>query len=256
MKTVDLNSDLGESFGMWQMGNDAAMIDVATSVNVACGFHGGDYDVMRTTVELAKARGVSIGAHPGYRDIHGFGRRPFYGMSAREIENLVAYQIGALQGVAALSNYKVTHVKAHGALSNVACEDDTTARGIAAGIKAVDPNLVFVVLANSKLVQAGEAANLPMAHEVFADRAYEDNGNLVSRKKPGSVLHDPKQIAERVVRMVQDGAVVSVTGKVIKMRTDTICIHGDTPGAVDIARGVRQALKDAGIEVTPFKKAS
>jgi len=121
MKTVDLNSDLGESFGMWQMGNDAAMIDVATSVNVACGFHGGDYDVMRTTVELAKARGVSIGAHPGYRDIHGFGRRPFYGMSAREIENLVAYQIGALQGVAALSNYKVTHVKAHGALSNVAC---------------------------------------------------------------------------------------------------------------------------------------
>ena len=255
MKTVDLNSDLGESFGMWQMGNDAAMIDVATSVNVACGFHGGDYDVMRKTVELAKARGVSVGAHPGYRDIHGFGRRPFYGMSAREIENLVAYQIGALQGVAALAGYKVTHVKAHGALSNVACEDDTTARGIAAGIKAVDPSLVFVVLANSKLVQAGEAANLPMAHEVFADRAYEDDGNLVSRKKAGSVLHDPKQIAERVVRMVQDGAVVSVTGKVIKMRTDTICIHGDTPGAVDIARGVRQALKDAGIEVAPFKRA-
>ena len=122
------------------------------------------------------------------------------------------------------------------------------------GIKAVDPNLVFVVLANSKLVQAGEAANLPMAHEVFADRAYEDNGNLVSRKKPGSVLHDPKQIAERVVRMVQDGVVVSVTGKVIKMRTDTICIHGDTPGAVDIARGVRQALKGGGIEVEPFKR--
>jgi UPF0271 protein len=254
MKTVDLNSDLGESFGMWQMGNDAAMIDVATSVNVACGFHGGDYDVMRKTVEMAKARGVSVGAHPGYRDIHGFGRRPFYGMPAREIENLVAYQIGALQGVAALVGHKVTHVKAHGALSNVACEEDSTARAIAAGIKAVDPNLVFVVLANSKLVQAGEAANLPMAHEIFADRAYEDDGNLVSRKKPGSVLHDPKQVAERVVRMVQDGAVVSVTGKVIKMRTDTICIHGDTPGAVDIARGVRQALKDAGIDVAPFKR--
>ena len=253
MKTVDLNSDLGESFGVWQMGNDAAMIDVASSVNVACGFHGGDYDVMRKTVELAKARGVSVGAHPGYRDIHGFGRRSFYGMSASEIENLVAYQIGALQGVAALVGYKVTHVKAHGALSNVACEEETTARAIASAIKAVDPNLVFVVLANSKLVNAGEAANLPMAHEVFADRAYEDNGNLVSRKKPGSVLHDPKQIADRVVRMVQDGAVVSVTGKVIKMRTDTICIHGDTPGAVDIARGVRQALKDAGIEVAPFK---
>ena len=230
------------------------MIDVATSVNVACGFHGGDYDTMRKTVELAKARGVSVGAHPGYRDIHGFGRRPFYGMSAREIENLVAYQIGALQGVAALAGYKVTHVKAHGALSNVACEDDATARAIAAGIKAVDPSLVFVVLANSKLVAAGEAANLPMAHEIFADRAYEDDGNLVSRKKAGSVLHDPRQIAERVVRMVQDGAAVSVTGKVMKMRTDTVCIHGDTPGAVEIARGVRQALKDAGIEVAPFKR--
>jgi UPF0271 protein len=254
MKTVDLNSDLGESFGVWQMGNDAAMIDVATSVNVACGLHGGDYDTMRKTMELAKARGVSVGAHPGYRDIHGFGRRPFYGMSASEIENLVAYQIGALQAIAALVGYKVTHVKAHGALSNVACEEESTARAIASAIKAVDPNLVFVVLANSKLVQAGETANLPMAHEIFADRAYEDDGNLVSRKKPGSVLHDPKKIAERVVRMVQDGAVVSVTGKVIKMRTDTICIHGDTPGAVDIARGVRQALKDAGIEVAPFKR--
>jgi UPF0271 protein len=254
MKTVDLNSDLGESFGVWQMGNDAAMIDVATSVNVACGFHGGDYDTMRKTVELAKARGVSIGAHPGYSDIHGFGRRPFYGMSAREIENLVAYQIGALQGVAALAGYKVTHVKAHGALSNVACEDDATAHAIAAGIKAVDPDLVFVVLANSRLVAAGEAANLPMAHEIFADRAYEDDGNLVSRKKPGSVLHDPRQIAERVVRMVQDGAVVSISGKVMKMRADTVCIHGDTPGAVEIARGVRQALKDAGIEVAPFKR--
>ena len=175
-------------------------------------------------------------------------------MKASEIENLVAYQIGALQAIATAAGHKVTHVKAHGALSNVACEDDTTAKAIASAIKAVDPNLVFVVLANSKLVQAGEAANLPMVHEVFADRAYEDDGSLVSRRKPGAVLHDAKEIAERVVRMVQDGAVVSVTGKVIKMRTDTVCIHGDTPGAVDIARGVRQALKDAGIEVAPFKR--
>src|ERR1700689_560797 len=219
---IDLNCDLGEGFGAWEMGNDAARIDLATSVNIACGFHAGDSDIMRKTVELAKARGVSVGAHPGYRDIHGFGRRSFYWLSASEIENLVAYQIGALQAVAALSGYKVTHVKAHGALSNVACEEETTARAIASAIKAVDPNLVFVVLANSKLVQAGEAENLPMAHEIFADRAYEDDGNLVSRKKPGSVLHDPKQIAERVVRMVQDGGVVSGTGKMIKMRPDTI----------------------------------
>jgi 5-oxoprolinase (ATP-hydrolysing) subunit A len=256
MKTIDLNCDLGESFGPWEMGNDAAMIELATSVNVACGFHAGDADIMRKTVELAKARGVSVGAHPGYRDLHGFGRRPIPGMTSSEIENLVAYQIGALQAIATSAGHKVTHVKAHGALSNVACEDDMTARAIANAIKSVDPALVFVVLANSKLVQAGEAANLPMVHEVFADRAYEDDGQLVSRRKAGAVLHDAKQIADRVVRMVEDGAVVSVTGKVIKMRTDTVCIHGDTPGAVEIARGVREALRERGIAVAPFKRAS
>ena len=255
MTSVDLNCDLGESFGPWEMGQDAAMIELATSVNVACGYHAGDADIMRKTVELAKARGVSVGAHPGYRDLHGFGRRPVPGLTSSEIENLVAYQIGALQAIATAAGHKVTHVKAHGALSNVACEDDMTAQAIANAIKAVDPNLIFVVLASSKLVRAGERANLPMAHEVFADRAYEDNGNLVSRKKPGAVLHDAMEIADRVVRMVQDAAVVSVTGKVIKMRTDTVCIHGDNPTAVYIARGVRKALKDAGIEVAPFKRA-
>jgi UPF0271 protein len=145
-------------------------------------------------------------------------------------------------------------VKAHGALSNVACEDDMTAKAIANGIKVVDPNLIFVVLANSRLVKAGEEANLPMVHEVFADRAYEDDGSLVSRRKPGAVLHGAKEIAGRVVRMVQDGTVVSVTGKVIKMRMDTVCIHGDTPGAVEIARDLRQALKDSNIAVAPFKR--
>src|SRR5476651_715647 len=195
MKTIDLNCDLGEGFGAWEMGNDAAMIELATSVNIACGYHGGDADVMRTTVELAKARGVSIGAHPGYRDLHGFGRRPVAGLTAAEIENLVAYQIGALRAIATMAGHKVTHVKAHGALSNVACEDDMTARAVAAAIKAVDPTLIFVVLANSKLVTAGDAAGLPLAHEVFADRAYEDDGSLVSRRKPGSVLHDPALIA-------------------------------------------------------------
>src|SRR3979411_2172599 len=253
MTTIDLNCDLGESFGPWEMGNDAAMIALGDTVTAASGFHAGDADIMRNTVELAKARGVSVGAHPGYRDLHGFGRRPVPGMRAYQIENLDAYQIGALQAIATAAGHKVTHVKAHGALSNVACEDEATAKAIASAIKAVDPPLIFVVLANSKLVQAGEAANLPMVHEVFADRAYEDDGSLVSRRKPGAVLHDAKEIAQRVVRMVQDGAVVSVSGKVIKMRTDAVCIHGDTPGAVDIARGVRQALKDAGIDVAPFK---
>ena len=254
--TVDLNCDLGESFGPWEMGNDAAMIELATSLNVACGFHAGDADIMRRTVEMAKSKGVSVGAHPGYRDLHGFGRRPVPGLTSSEIENLVAYQIGALQAIATAAGHKVTHVKAHGALSNVACEDDMTANAIARAIKAVDPSLIFVVLANSKLVTAGEKANLSMAHEVFADRAYDDNGLLVSRSKPGAVLHDPKQIADRVVRMVQDGAVVSVTGKVMKMRTDTVCIHGDTAGAVEIAREVRRALDAAGVEVAPFKTAA
>src|SRR6202051_4407613 len=253
MTTIDLNCDLGESFGPWEMGNDAAMIDLATSVNIACGYHAGDADIMRKTVDLAKARGVSIGAPPGSPDWPGFGRRPMPGMKASEIENLIAYQIGALQAIATAAGHKVTQLKAHGATSNVACEDDMTAKAIASGIKAVDPSLIFVVLANSKLVQAGEAANLPMVHEVFADRAYEDDGSLVSRRKPGAVLHDAKAIAQRVVRMVQDGAIVSVTDKVLKMRTDSVRIHGDTPGAVEIGRGVRQALKDAGVDVAPFK---
>jgi len=250
--TIDLNCDLGESFGVWPMGNDAAMIELATSVNIACGFHAGDADTMKKTVDLAKTHGVSIGAHPGYRDLHGFGRRPIAGLTSREIENLVAYQIGALQAIATMAGHRVTHVKAHGALSNVACEDDTTARAIASAIKAVDSELVFVVLANSRLVTAGEAVGLPMVHEVFADRAYEDDGSLVSRRKPGSVLHNADDIARRVVRMLQSGEVVSITGKTIKMRMNTVCIHGDTPGAVEIARVLRKALKDNGIEVAPF----
>jgi UPF0271 protein len=251
--TIDLNCDLGESFGPWPMGNDAAMIELATSVNIACGFHAGDPDTMRSTVELAKARGVSIGAHPGFHDLQGFGRRPIAGLSASEIENLVAYQIGALQGIAAAAGHKVTHVKAHGALSNVGCVDDMTANAIAAGIRAVDRTLMFVVLANSRLVAAGEKAGLPLVHEVFADRAYEDDGQLVSRKKPGAVLHDPDAIAARVVQMVQDGAVIAASGKRIPMTMDTVCIHGDTPGAVGIGRKVRVQLEAAGIKVAPFR---
>ncbi len=250
--SIDLNCDLGEGFGMWPMGNDEAMLGLATSANVACGFHAGDSDIMRKTAELAKARGVSIGAHPGYRDLHGFGRRPIPGLTSSEIETLVAYQIGALQAVAALAGHTVTHVKAHGALSNVGCVDDMTARAIATAIKAVDRNLIFVVLPNSALVRAGDAAGLRMVSEVFADRAYEDDASLVSRSKPGAVLHDAKAIAARVVRMVQDRAIVAASGKIIKVPVDTVCIHGDTPGAVDIARSIRQALQEQNIDVAPF----
>ncbi len=252
MSSVDLNCDLGEGFGPWAMGDDEAMIGIATSVNIACGFHAGDPDIMLKTTQRAKAHGVAIGAHPGYRDLHGFGRRPVPGLAASEIETMVAYQIGALQAVAALAGHRVTHVKAHGALSNVACGDDMTARAIASAIRAVDHNLAFVVLPNSALVKAGEAAGLRLVHEVFADRAYEDDASLVSREKPDAVLHNAAEIAVRVVRMVQDGAVTSVTGKSIKVPIDTICIHGDTPGAVAIGRAVRSALEASGIAVAPF----
>ncbi len=250
--TIDLNSDLGEGFGAWNMGNDDAMLSIASSVNIACGFHAGDSDIMLTTAKLAKERGVSIGAHPGYRDLQGFGRRPMPGLKSSEIETMVAYQIGALQALASLAGHKVTHVKAHGALSNVGCVDDMTARAIAAAIKAIDPNLYFVVLPNSALVRAGEAAGLKLVNEVFADRAYEDDAQLMARSKPGAVLHDAKAISERVVRMVQDGAITAASGKTIKVQIDTVCIHGDTPGAVEIAKGVRNELKRSGIDIAPF----
>ena len=255
MATVDLNSDLGEGFGMWSMGDDAAMLDIVTSANVACGFHAGDSDIMLSISKLAKTRGVSIGAHPGYRDLHGFGRRPVPGLTASEIETMVAYQIGALQALATMAGHRVSYVKVHGALSNVACADPMTAKALASAIKAVDRDMIWVVLPRSEIERAGEAANLPLARELFADRAYEDDASLMSRSKPGSVLHDAEAIAERVLRMVNDQAVVSVSGKTIKMPVDTICVHGDTPGAVSIARQVRSVLEKNGHKIAPFDKA-
>ncbi|MCA3262610.1 MAG: 5-oxoprolinase subunit PxpA [Telmatospirillum sp.] len=249
---VDLNSDLGESFGAWRMGDDAAMLDIVTSANVACGFHAGDPDEMRATVERAKARGVAIGAHPGFHDLQGFGRRQIQGLTAREIEAMVAYQIGALQATASLAGHKVTHVKAHGALSNMACVDETMATALAAAIKAVDRDLVFVVIPLTALERAGEHANLPLAREIYADRAYEDDGTLVSRKKPGAVLHDPEEVAARVLAMVEARAIVSVSGKKLALGIDTVCIHGDSPGAVAMAQAVRQKLVGAGVKIAPF----
>ncbi len=256
MTRIDLNCDLGEGFGPWRMGDDAAMIELASSVNIACGFHAGDSDIMLRTASLAKVRGVAIGAHPGYRDLHGFGRRPAPGLSASEIETMVAYQIGALQAVATLAGHRVTHVKAHGALSNVACADAMTARAIATAIRAVDRALIFVVLPNTELAKAGEAAGLRLAHEVFADRAYADDASLLPRAMPGAVLHDKEEIAARVVRMVTQRAITSVGGKVVKVPIDTVCIHGDTAGAVEIARAVRDALAAHDIAIAPFSEAA
>lgn len=243
---------MGESFGAWRMGDDEAMFDVVTSANVACGFHAGDPQTMLSSATLAKQKGVALGAHPGFLDLQGFGRRRILGLSAGEIETMVAYQIGALQAVAALAGHRVTHVKAHGALSNMACESGAIASAIASGVRGVDRNLVFVVLPATMLETAGQKSGLPLAHEVFADRAYEDDLTLVARGKEGAVLHDPSAIADRVVRMVRDQAVTTASGKVLPVQIDTVCVHGDTGNAVAIARAVRTALEASGIEVALF----
>ena len=253
---VDLNCDMGESFGRWSLGDDAAMLDIVTSANIACGFHGGDPNVMVETARLAKERGVSVGAHPGFNDLAGFGRRVIRGDTMAEIETMIAYQIGAMQACASIAGHKVTHVKAHGALGNLSNEEPDFARALGRAIKAVDPGLVYVTMPGRPTVRAAEELGLETASEVFADRAYEDDGQLVSRKKPGSVLHDPEEAALRVLAMVRDGAITSVSGKRIEGRIDTICVHGDGATAVAMARRVREVLEQDGIAIRPFKTAA
>lgn len=244
---IDINSDLGEGTG-----DDAALMDLITSANVACGFHAGDEIMMRETVTLAAARGVRIGAHPSFADREGFGRRPLRDLNMRAVENLVAYQIGALQGVAALAGQRITHVKPHGALSNMACVDFDLAKAIASAIRSVDRQLVFVVLPRSAMERAALDADLPVAREIYADRAYDDNAMLVSRDQPGAVIHDADVVAARVLACVRERAIVSTSGRHIPVEIDTVCIHGDTPGALDMARLVRQRLLDNGIGIAPF----
>jgi len=244
---VDINSDIGEG-----VGDDEAMLSVATSVNVACGFHAGDPGTMRRIATQARARGVGIGAHPGYDDLAGFGRKPMPGLSASEIENLVAYQTGALCAVASLAGHKVTHVKAHGALSNAACSDAMIANAIAAAVKAVDPNLAFMVLPQTELARAADRTALKPIHEIYADRAYQDDAQLLPRSRSGAVLHDANEIAQRVLRMVTEQSIIAASGKVISTSVDSVCVHGDTPGAVEIAKAVRAALEQSGVKISPF----
>jgi len=251
MTTVDLNADCGESFGPWTMGDDAAILTVVTTANVACGFHAGDPATILATVEIAKANGVAVGAHPGYEDRGGFGRR-IIPMTGAEITRMVAYQIGATAGVAALAGVRLGHVKAHGALSNVAMADREVADAIAAAVKGVDPSLVLLAIATTELERAGRDAGLPVAAEVFADRAYEPDGQLMSRRKPGAVIHDADEAARRVLRMVGEGAIVAEDGTRIPTAIDSICVHGDNPGSVATARAVRAALEEAGITIAPF----
>jgi UPF0271 protein len=248
---IDLNADLGESFGRWTLGNDADLMKSITSANVACGFHAGDPGVMRDTVRLARAAGVVIGAHPGFPDLAGFGRRNM-AASPREVEDFVLYQLGALAGIAAVEGVRLQHVKAHGALYNMAVRDRALADAIARAVAAFDRSLILFGLPDTELLRAGERAGLRVAAEGFADRAYEADGTLTPRTRPGSVIHSPEEVIGRAVRMARDGVVRATNGTDVPMRVDTLCTHGDTPGAHDLTRQLRAGLDAAGIAVKPL----
>lgn len=248
---VDLNSDMGEGFGPWTMGDDAGLLDVITSANIACGFHAGDPDVMARVMRQAQGKGVGIGAHPGFHDLQGFGRRRLR-LSAEELGNMVAYQLGAAQGVARSQGAQVRHLKLHGALANMASEEPEIARACYRAALAVDPDIVLVVLAGTPMQQVARDLGAAWAGEIFADRAYNEDATLVDRSQPGAVLHDAAQVGARIETMLRAGAIITVSGKQIPCRIDTICVHGDSPGAVAMARALRDHLGAAGIEVARF----
>jgi len=242
---INLNADLGESFGAWTMGEDAALLGVVGAANIACGFHAGDPLVMRNTVRTALAAGVGLGAHPAYPDLQGFGRRPMT-LAPAELEAVILYQIGALAGMAAAEGGKLSHVKPHGALNNQACEDAALADVVARAVRAFDRQLILLAPALSELQAAGQRSGLAVAAEIFADRAYTDAATLVPRSRPGAVIHDPDAVVAHVLRMLQAGGIVAASGKVLPTAMHSICVHGDTPGAVDNARRLRAALQSAG----------
>ncbi len=250
-RTIDLNADLGEGFGPYRIGDDLALLDIVTSANVACGFHAGEPAIMFATFQAAKARGVAIGAHPGFEDRAHFGRRPLP-LSPHEIEQIVAYQVGAACGMAALAGHRITYVKVHGALSNIASVEEPVARAIAKAIRAVDPSLVCLSLAGTAGERGARAEGLISAAEVFADRAYNPDGTLVARGLPGAVLDDAATIAARVLAMLEQGGVIATDGTFVPLSMDSICVHGDTPHAVGIVARLRQALAEAGHQLAAF----
>jgi 5-oxoprolinase (ATP-hydrolysing) subunit A len=248
---VDVNADVGESFGTYRLGQDPELIPLITSANIACGFHAGDPGVMRATVSLARTHGVAIGAHPSFDDLVGFGRRAV-AASPREIEDLVVYQIGALMGVAAAQGLSLSHVKAHGALYNIAAREAPVAAAIARAVASISGELILVGPPQSQLIKAGTREGLRTAAEGFVDRAYCADGSLVARSQPNAIIEDPLVAVQRAVRMVRDRVVEAIDGTLVPLEIDTICVHGDTPGAVALASRLRAALADAGIEVRPL----
>lgn len=248
---IDINCDLGESFGRFKVGHDAQIMPFITSANVACGFHAGDPMVIAQTVELAKKNGVAVGAHPSFPDLAGFGRRHM-SLSAQEVRNTVIYQLGALQAFTRNAGLSLQHVKPHGALYNAAAEDETIGRAIIEGLGAVNPRLVLFASANSRMATVATEADLRVAHEVFADRAYTQEGTLVSREAVGAVIEDPQLVAKRAVKLVREKRVTAINGETVEFdEVHTICVHGDTSGAVEIAKILRKTLQDVGLEVTP-----
>ncbi len=252
---VDLNSDMGEGFGAYRLGDDAAILDVVTSANVACGFHAGDPDIMAQTFSTARAKGVAVGAHPGYLDLAGFGRR-IIPHSAGEIERLVAYQIGAAQALSTYAGHPIRYVKAHGALGNLTQTDPSVAEAVTRAVRAVDPELVCLVIALGEQERIARELGMKVKSEIFADRAYTEEGLLVPRKLEGAVIHDPELAADRVLRMVRTGAIETLSGKSIETVIDSICVHSDTPAAVAIAARVRAALERDGVDVRAFVDAA
>jgi UPF0271 protein len=252
---IDLNSDLGESLGAWTMGDDAAMLAIVSSANVACGFHAGDAAGILATLRSAKAHGVVVGAHVAYPDLAGFGRRNMDVASA-DLQADVVYQIGALQGLAKAAGTQVRYVKPHGALYNTIAHDERQARDVIAAIQAIDASLVLVALAGSPLIGWARAAGLTVVAEAFADRAYTPQGVLVSRREKGAVLHDAPEVAARMLRLAQEGVVTAIDGSTVRIQADSICVHGDSPGAVEMARQVRAVLEQAGVAVRAFAGAA
>lgn len=248
---VDLNADMGEGFGPWQMGDDAGLLKIVTSANIACGFHAGDPDVMARSMRLAAQRGVGIGAHPGFADLQGFGRRRM-ALSAEELGNLTAYQLGAAQAMARMQGARLRHLKLHGALSNMATGDGDIARACFQAALRVDPQIILVVLAGTRMEAVARDLGAHCAAEIFADRAYGDDGALVDRSQPGAVLQDGAEAGRRVVQMLREGAIIAASGRKIACRIDTICLHGDSPEALNMAGAVRGALTQAGIALRMF----
>jgi UPF0271 protein len=252
---IDLNSDLGESLGVWRMGDDAAMLSLVSSANVACGFHAGDPAGILRTLRQAKERGVAVGAHVAYRDLVGFGRRNM-DVDSADLRADVIYQIGALNGLAAAAGTTVRYVKPHGALYNTIAHDERQARDVIAAMREIDPGLCLVALAGSPLLGWARGEGLRAVAEAFADRAYTPQGTLVSRREPGAVLHDADDVAERMLRLATDGVVTAIDGSTVRIEAESVCVHGDSPGAVEMARQVRVRLEQAGVTIRSFVDAA